>query len=95
VDSCADLADRLRDRQPALYTVLTRSLAAVEVSLELADGEPFDAARHNPVGTEPTSDPRADQRVAETIRLGVLDHGSLVRVPKVIVYRYLEDGHVG
>jgi hypothetical protein len=93
--SCADLADRLRDRQPALYSVLTRDLVAVGVSVQLADGEPFDAERHNPVGTEPTSDPGADLRVAETVRLGVLDHGSLIRVPDVIVYRCLEGGHGG
>jgi hypothetical protein len=95
VVTCADLADRLRDRQPALYTTLTRELAAVGVTVRLADGEPFDAEQHNPVGTESTRDPGADLRVAETVRVGVVDHGSLVRVPDVIVYRCLEDGHGG
>jgi hypothetical protein len=95
VASCADLADRLRDRQPALYTVLTRDLAAVGITVELADGELFDEGRHNPVGTEPTSDPAADLRVAATVRLGYADHGSVVRTPDVIVYRATADGHVG
>lgn len=95
VAACADIADRLRDRQPALYNTLTRELAAVGVTVRLADGEPFDAERHNPVGTEPTSDPGADLRVAETVRLGLLDHGSLVRIPDVIVYRCMEDSHGG
>ena len=95
VASCADLADRLRDRQPALYTVLTRDLAAVGITVELADGELFDEGRHNPVGTEPTSDPAADLRVAATVRIGYADHGSVVRNPDVIVYRATADGHVG
>jgi hypothetical protein len=95
VASCADLADRLRDRQPALYTVLTRDLTAVGVTVELADGELFDPGRHNPVGTEPTTDPEADLRVAATVRLGYADHGSVVRTPDVIVYRATADGHVG
>jgi hypothetical protein len=95
VASCADLADRLRDHQPALYTVLTRDLAAVGVTMEVADGEPFDARRHNPVGTEPTSDPAADLRVALTVRLGYVDHGSVVRTPDVIVYKAAADGHGG
>jgi hypothetical protein len=95
VASCADLADRLRDRQPALYTVLARDLAAVGVTVEVADGQPFDAGRHNPVGTEPTTDPAADLRVATTVRLGYADHGAAVRSPDVIVYRATADGHVG
>jgi molecular chaperone GrpE len=93
VASCADLADRLRDQLPSLYAVLTRDLAAVGVTVELANGELFDAGRHNPVGTEPTSDPAADLRVAETVRLGYADHGSVVRPPDVIVYRAAADGH--
>jgi hypothetical protein len=95
VASCADLADRLREHQPALYTMLTRDLAAVGITVELADGELFDAGRYNPVGTEPTSDPAADLRVAATVRLGYADHGSIVRTPDVIVYRTTADGHHG
>jgi hypothetical protein len=93
VASCADLADRLRDRQPALYAKLTRDLAAVGVTVETADGERFDAERHNPVGTEPTAEPTDDLRVATTVRVGYSDHGVVVRSPDVIVYRASEDGH--
>jgi hypothetical protein len=93
VAACVDLADRLRDHQPALYTVLTRSLAEVGVMLRLADGEPFDVDRHNPVGTEATADPGQDLRVAFTIRLGYLDHGIAVRTPDVTIYRCTEAGN--
>lgn len=90
VGACVDLADRLRDRQPALLAALTRDLAAIGVTLRIADSEPFDAAVHNAVGTEPASDPGQHLLVAETTRLGYLDHGVQVRVPDVIVYRWEE-----
>jgi hypothetical protein len=90
VGACVDLADRLRDRQPALYAALTRELAAIGVTVRIADAEPFDAAEHNAVGTEPAPDPGQHLRVAETTRLGYLDHGVQVRVPDVIVYRWEE-----
>jgi len=90
VGACADLADRLRDRQPALYAALTRELEAVGVTVQSPDSEAFDAASHNAVGTEPATDPGQDLRVAETTRLGYLDHGVQVRVPDVIVYRWQE-----
>jgi hypothetical protein len=90
VGACVDLADRLRDRQPALFTALTRDLAAIGVTVQIADGEPFDAAAHNAVGTAPASDPGQHLLVAETTRLGYLDHGVQVRVPDVIVYRWQE-----
>lgn len=90
VGACVDLADRLRDRQPALLAALTRDLAAIGVTLRIADSEPFDAAVHNAVGTEPASDPGQHLLVAQTTRLGYLDHGVQVRVPDVIVYRWEE-----
>jgi hypothetical protein len=95
VASCANLADKLRDRQPALFGELTRGLAAVGVTVDTADGEPFDAQRHNPIGTEPTADPAADLLVAVTVRLGYRDHGTVVRSPDVIVYRVPGNGHGG
>lgn len=90
IGACADLADRLRDRQPALYAVLTRELGSIGVTMQSPDSEPFDAASHNAVGTEPATDQAQDLRVAETTRLGYLDHGAQVRVPDVIVYRWQE-----
>ena len=93
VESCVDLADRLRDHQPALYTVLTRDLAAVGVTFRVPDGEPFDDRRHQAVGTEPTGDPAADMRVATTVRAGYTDHGTEVRVPDVIIYRAAGHGN--
>jgi hypothetical protein len=88
VAAYADLADRLRDHQPGLFTVVTRELQAVGVSMQLPDGELFSADRHNAVGTEKTSNPSDDLRVAATTRLGYLDHGVTVRVPDVIVFRW-------
>lgn len=93
--ACASLADRLRDRQPALYGVLTRDLASVGVTVRVVDGEPYDVDLYEPVGFEPTADPAEDLRVAETVRVGVIDHGAVVRPPEVIVYRHMEDGHGG
>jgi hypothetical protein len=93
VASCASLADKLRERQPALFSELTRGLAAVGVTVEDADGERFDEQRHNPIGTEPTADPAADLLVASTVRLGYRDHGAVVRSPDVIVYRATGNGH--
>lgn len=93
--ACASLADRLRDRQPALYAVLTRDLASVGVTMRVVDGEPYDVDLYEPVGFEPTADPAEDLRVAETVRVGVIDHGMVVRPPEVIVYRHMEDGHGG
>jgi len=90
VGACVDLADRLRDRQPALYAALTRDLEAIGVTVQIPDSEPFDAAAHNAVGTESATDPSQHLRVAETMRLGYLDHGVQVRVPDVIVYRWQE-----
>jgi hypothetical protein len=90
VGACADLADRLRDRQQALYTVLTRDLAAIGVELEAPDGEPFDAGRHNAVGTEPAPGKEQDLLIAQTTRLGYRHREVQVRVPDVIVYRWKE-----
>jgi hypothetical protein len=93
VAACADLADRLRDHQPALYTVLTRNLSEVGVTMRLPDGERLDIDQHNPVGTEATTDPGQDLHVAFTIRLGYLDHGVATRTPDVTIYRYTEAGN--
>jgi hypothetical protein len=93
IGSCTDLAGRLRDRQPALYTVLIRDLQAIGVAMQIPDGDVFDAGKHNPVGTEETDDPSQHLRVAATMRLGYTDHGAAVRAPEVIVYRCEEAAH--
>jgi hypothetical protein len=90
IGACADLAGRLRDRQQALYSVLSRDLAAIGVELEAPDGEPFDAGRHNAVGTEPALSQEQDLLIAATTRLGYRRHEVQVRVPDVIVYRWKE-----
>jgi molecular chaperone GrpE len=90
VAACADLADRLRDRQRALYAVLTRDLAAIGVEFEAPDGEPFDPGRHNAVGSEPAPGEEQDLLIAATTRLGYRHHDVQVRVPDVIVYRWKE-----
>jgi hypothetical protein len=90
IAACADLADRLRDRQQALYAALTRDLAAVGVELEAPDGKRFDADRHNAVGTAPAPEAAQDLLIAGTTGLGYRHHGVQVRVPDVIVYRWKE-----
>lgn len=90
IRTCANVADRLRDRQHALYTVLARDLAVVGVELDAPDGQPFDAGQHNAVGTEPAPRREQDLLIAGTARLGCRHHGARVRVPDVIVYRWRE-----
>lgn len=87
VEVCADLADRLRDRQPAIYKALARDLQSVGVTVEAPDGEPFDGARHHAVGAEPAPDASKHLTIAETMRLGYTDRDRQVRPPEVIVYR--------
>lgn len=87
VQVSVDLADRLRDRQPALYKSLRRDLESVGVEVLAPDGERFDPQRHNAVGTEPAAEPRQHLVIAETMRLGYADRGTEVRAPDVIVYR--------
>jgi|GEM_PF-4206774 len=90
IAACADLADRLRDRQQALYMALVRDLAGIGVELDAPDGACFDAGQHNAVGTEPAPGAAQDLLIAETTRLGYRHHGVQVRVPDVIVYRWKE-----
>jgi hypothetical protein len=85
--ACVDLADRLRDRQPALYQALCRDLKSVGVTVLAPDGERFDAHRHNAVQAEHVADPAQHLLIAETMKLGYEDRGVQVRVPDVVVYR--------
>jgi hypothetical protein len=87
VQVSVDLADRLRERQPALYKSLRRDLESVGVEVLAPDGERFDPQRHNAVGTEPAAEPGQHLVIAETMRLGYADRGTEVRAPDVIVYR--------
>ncbi|WFE29282.1 nucleotide exchange factor GrpE [Solwaraspora sp. WMMD791] len=84
---CIDLADRLRDQEPALWQRLTDRLSDAGVQTVLADGERFDPQVHEAVGQVPTDDPAAHLLVASTEFAGYRDGGAWLRRPEVVVYR--------
>jgi hypothetical protein len=61
-----------------------------DVGVELLEpaGEPFDAARHDPVGEEVTAPGAVAGNVARTLRPGVLDGGRVLRPAQVVVFAY-------
>jgi hypothetical protein len=69
---------------------LAEGLRTVGVEVVAPDGEPFDPARHEAGGTEPTTDPDRHGTVAETEVVGLVDRGLVVRDPVVVVYRLSE-----
>jgi molecular chaperone GrpE (heat shock protein) len=50
------------------------------------DGEPFDAARHYAVGTEPVPPGGGENTIARTLRAGYADDENILVYPKVVVY---------
>jgi len=87
---CMDLADRLRDGQPALFDRLNAGLGEIGVRVVMPDGEPFDEEGHEAVGREHTDDPGKDMTVAGTEFAGYVDaDGTVLRRPRVHVYRAL------
>jgi hypothetical protein len=66
---------------------LADGLARIGVTVMRPDGEPFDPARHEAGGVQPTDDAALHDRIAETERAGFADRGRLIREPVVVVYR--------
>ncbi|GIF96640.1 nucleotide exchange factor GrpE [Catellatospora citrea] len=87
LEICIDQADRLRDHNPALWRQFNSRLATVGVELLLADGEVFDADRHDATGREATTDPARHLTVASTEFAGYRHAGRYLRRPQVVVYR--------
>lgn len=84
---CLDLADRLRDVDPALWSRLHRQLEDVGVVAVVPDGMPVDDAEVDVVGREDTDAADRDGLVARTEFCGYRDRGRLVRRPQVVVAR--------
>lgn len=87
LEICIDQADRLRDHNPALWRQFNSRLATVGLELLMADGEVFDADRHDATGREATTDPARHLTVASTEFAGYRHAGRYLRRPQVVVYR--------
>ena len=69
------------------YGALDAALERAGVrSIEISQGQPFDAASMRGVGSAPAPDPSWVGRVASTERCGFRDGARVVRPPDVIVY---------
>ncbi len=87
VEACVRIRDQLGGRDPAIAARIADALARDGVHEVHADGEWFDPARHEAVGTAPAPSPDRHDRVAETVRPGFRDGDRIVRPPQVVVYR--------
>jgi molecular chaperone GrpE (heat shock protein) len=63
-----------------------KALAQAGVRRVVPDGEPFNAACHHAVGTEPVPSGVAENTVARTVRPGYSDERDILVYPKVVVY---------
>lgn len=77
-----------RARSPGVVERLTEGLAAVGVTVQQPDGEPYDPQRHEVGGVQPTDDPARHDTVAETELVGFTDRGTVIREPIVVVFRH-------
>jgi hypothetical protein len=93
IEACIDVSDTVptvshRDE-------LIEALARVGVEpVEAKAGEMFDAKRHRAVGRVPTDDPSKQNLIAETERVGFIDHGRRLRYPAVSIYMDSLDGRM-
>ncbi|WP_092787251.1 nucleotide exchange factor GrpE [Actinokineospora terrae] len=87
VDCAIRLRDQLGDRAPDLAHRLLSALNATGITEITADGALFDPHHHTASGTVPAPRPDFRDRVAETRKPGYLDHGTVLRLPEVILYR--------
>ncbi|WP_121394922.1 nucleotide exchange factor GrpE [Actinokineospora cianjurensis] len=87
VDCAIRLRDQLGDRAPDLAHRLLSALNATGITEITADGALFDPHHHTAAGTVEAPRPDFRDRVAETRKPGYLDHGTVLRLPEVILYR--------
>jgi hypothetical protein len=92
VDSCVRYRDQLAERDPALAAHLLGALAQAGVTEMVADGEAFDPHRHQSMDVQDTPYAYLRDVVAATTRPGYLDNGRVLRLPEVIVYRFVPTG---
>ena len=90
------LARRLAELMPSMPEALAwqaqNALAEVGVRAMVPDGEPFDAAVHHAVGTEPVPRGSRANIIARTVRPGYADDETILVYPKVVVYADDTDG---
>jgi hypothetical protein len=81
--SVAELVPSMPD---ALAWQAEKALAEAGVHRVVPDGQPFNAAFHYAVGTEPTPGRGRENTVARTVRPGYSDENEILVYPKVVVY---------
>lgn len=90
------LARRLAELMPGMPEALAwqaqNALAEAGVRAMVPDGEPFDAAVHHAVGTEPVPRGSRANIIARTVRPGYADDETILVYPKVVVYADDADG---
>ncbi|WP_214108835.1 nucleotide exchange factor GrpE [Acrocarpospora catenulata] len=86
--ACVRFRDQLAGRFPAQADRLAAALATAGIREVRAEGQPFDGRVHEAVDTTPTDDPRLHDTVSATIRTGYVDGERVLRVPRVVVYRW-------
>jgi molecular chaperone GrpE len=67
---------------------LEKTLRAAGLEVVNPLDEPFDPARHEAVGTEPTDDPELDGTVGRVYEMGYTFRGQLLRPARVVVRQY-------
>lgn len=90
VEALVDLLDQ--NPTAAQRYRMERALSAAGITPFRADGEVFNSARHMAVAVEPTDDPARVHRVAQTLRPGYVQDGSIVEVAQVLVYQSASTG---
>ena len=80
------MAELLPSMPEALVWQAEKALTEVGVQAIVPDGEPFDAAAHHIVGTEPVPRGGRENIVARTVRPGYADGEKILVYPKVVVY---------
>ena len=80
------VAELLPSMPEALVWQAEKALAEAGVRAIVPDGEPFDAAVHYAVGTEPVPRGGRENTIARTVRPGYADDENILVYPKVVVY---------
>jgi hypothetical protein len=80
------LVELVEQAPPGLTQRITSALAAVGVTAQSLDGQPFDPTWQTAVGSEPAPTPLHAQLVARTERPLFVDNGRRLNRPLVVVY---------
>jgi hypothetical protein len=92
VSLCVELDDNLRVQSPALRSSIRQALGrAGVVAIEVQQGESFDPQRHQAYDAVATTRAELDNTIESTQSVGYSDHGRIVRLPTVSVFRAQND----